>query len=90
MDVLFTEQHVNLISLCWILFKTKVWGFLLEPLEPLLHIVFVLRRREKLALQFATKIAANPNNLVYETIFNPQYVDLFARKPRSHCKNWTV
>ena len=39
-------------------------------------------RREKLALQFATKIAANPNNPVYKTIFNPRYVDLFARKPR--------
>ena len=39
-------------------------------------------RREKLALQFATKIAANPNNPVYETIFNPRYVDLFARKSR--------
>ena len=39
-------------------------------------------RREKLALQFATKIAANPNKTVYDTIFNPRYVDLFARKPR--------
>ena len=39
-------------------------------------------RREKLALQFATKIAANPNNPVYDTVFNPRYVDLFARKPR--------
>ena len=39
-------------------------------------------RREKLALQFATKIAANPNNPVYDTMFNPWYVDLFARKPR--------
>ena len=39
-------------------------------------------RREKLALQFATKIAANPNNPVYDTIFNPRYVDFFARKPR--------
>ena len=28
-------------------------------------------RTEKLALQFATKIAANPNNPVYETVFNP-------------------
>ena len=34
-------------------------------------------RREKLALQFTTKIAANPNNPVYDTIFNPRYVDLF-------------
>ena len=39
-------------------------------------------RREKLALQFATKIAANPNNPVYDTIFNPRYVELFGRKPR--------
>ena len=38
-------------------------------------------KREKLALQFATKIAANPNNPVYDTIFNPRYVNLFARKP---------
>ena len=35
-------------------------------------------RREKLALQFATKIAANPNYPVYDTIFNPRYVDLCA------------
>ena len=33
------------------------------------------------ALQFATKIAANPNNPVYETVFNPQYVNHFGRKP---------
>ena len=39
-------------------------------------------RREKLALQFSTKIATNPNNPVYDTVFNPWYVDLFARKPR--------
>ena len=39
-------------------------------------------RREKLALQFATKIAANPNNPLYDTMFNPRYVDIFRRKPR--------
>ena len=39
-------------------------------------------RREKLALQVATKIAANQNNPVYDTIFNPRYVDLFGRKPK--------
>ena len=57
-------------------------------------------RREKLALQFATKIAANPNNPVYETIFSPRYVDLFARRPRviptfgirirDYWKNWIL
>ena len=39
-------------------------------------------RREKLAIQFATKIAANTNNPVYEPIFNPHYVDLLSRKQR--------
>ena len=39
-------------------------------------------RREKLALQFATKIAANPNNPVYDTIFNPRHVDLYGKKTR--------
>ena len=41
-------------------------------------------RRGKLALQFATKIAANPTNPVYETIFNPQcvqWITLCALKP---------
>ena len=83
------EQHLNLVSNCWILFKTRISGFLLEPLEPLLHSLCVeanelplLLRREKLALQFSTEIAAIPNNPVYETIFNPRYVDLFGRKPR--------
>ena len=35
-----------------------------------------------LALQFAIKVAANANNPVYETIFNPQYVDHLSRKQR--------
>ena len=39
-------------------------------------------RREKLALQFAIKIVANSYNPVYQTIFNPRYMDLFGRKPR--------
>ena len=61
----------------------------MEPLEPLLHSLCVEAnelpvhlRREKLAPQFATKIAANSNNPVYENIFNPRYVDVFGRKPR--------
>ena len=33
-------------------------------------------------VQFATKIAANLNNPVHDTILNPRYVDLFARKLR--------
>ena len=39
-------------------------------------------RRGRLALQFTIKIAAYPNNYVYETMFNPRYVDHFNRNPR--------
>ncbi|MEE8152293.1 MAG: ribonuclease H family protein, partial [candidate division NC10 bacterium] len=38
-------------------------------------------RREKLALQYATKVASNPDNPAYECIFHPNYVDLFEKKP---------
>ena len=38
-------------------------------------------RREKLALQYAIKVAANPTNPAYDCIFNPNYVRLFINKP---------
>ena len=44
--------------------------------------------REKLALQFAIKIATNLNIPFYETFFNPQYVDHFSRKTKSHSNFW--
>ena len=60
----------------------------MELLEPLLHRVCVEAkelplhlRSEKLAHQFAINLAANPNNSVYETIFNPRFDDHFSRKP---------
>ena len=39
-------------------------------------------RKEKLALQFTIRIAANPNYSVNKTIFNLQYVDYLNRKLR--------
>ena len=54
-------------------------------------------RREKFALQFVTKIAANPNNAVYDTIFawtflleNQESFQLLVFVLRSHCKNWIL
>ncbi len=40
-------------------------------------------RREKLALQYATKVAANTDNPAYNCIFNPNYIDLFNRKEKT-------
>jgi ribonuclease HI len=40
-------------------------------------------RWEKLALQYAAKVAANPSNPVHESIYHPDYVNLFTRKPKA-------
>ena len=40
-------------------------------------------RREKLALQYISKIAAIPTNPVYECIFNPNFSQLFENKPNA-------
>ena len=40
-------------------------------------------RREKLALQYISKIAANSTNPVYECIFNPNFTQLFENKPNA-------
>ena len=39
-----------------------------ESNEPSLYI-----RREKLSLQYVTKLAANPRNSAYDCVFNPKY-----------------
>ena len=38
-------------------------------------------RREKLSLQFALKIKSDPNNPVFNCIFDPNYKNLFESKP---------
>ena len=40
-------------------------------------------RRQKLALQYAIKVAANPGNPAYKCVFEPDYVGLFERKPNA-------
>ena len=44
MDVKFKVRRMGLVSLYWILFWAGLWDFLLEPLQPLLHRVFLLGR----------------------------------------------
>ena len=49
-----------------------------EADEPLLY-----SRREKLSLQYAIRLAANPSNLTHEDTFPPNYVDLYEQKPKA-------
>ena len=60
-------------------FRTSpVESLLVEANEPSLYI-----RREKLTLQYITKIKANQQNPAYDVIFNPKYEHLYTRKPKA-------
>ena len=50
----------------------------MEADEPTLY-----SRREKLSLQYATRLAANPSNPAHEVTFPPNYVDLYGQKPKA-------
>ena len=47
----------------------------MEEDEPSLY-----SQREKLSLQYAINLAANPSNPAHEVTFPPNYVDLYERK----------
>ena len=47
-----------------------------ESNEPSLY-----KRREKLSLQYVTKLAANPRNSAYDCVFNPKYERFYNNKP---------
>ena len=47
-----------------------------ESNEPSLYI-----RREKLSLQYVTKLATNPQNSAYDCVFNPKYERFYNNKP---------
>ena len=40
-------------------------------------------RREKLSLQYAIRLAANPSNPAHEVTFPPNFVDLYEQKPKA-------
>ena len=46
-----------------------------ESNEPSLYV-----RREKLSLQYTTKLAANPKNPAYNCVFNPKYERFYTNK----------
>ena len=49
----------------------------MEADEPSLY-----SRREKLSLQYALRLAANPSNPAHEVTFPPNYVNLYEQKPK--------
>ena len=60
-------------------FKTSpVASLYVEADEPSLY-----SRREKLSLQYAIRLAANPSNHAHEVTFPPNYVDLYEQKPKA-------
>ena len=50
----------------------------MEADEPSLY-----SRREKLSLQYAIRLAANPSNPAHEVKFPPNYVDLYEQKSKA-------
>ena len=60
-------------------FRTSpVASLYVEPDEPSLY-----ARREKLSLQYAIRLAANPSNQTHKVTFLPNYVDLYEQKPKA-------
>ena len=58
-------------------FRTSpIVSLYVEADEPALY-----SRREKLSLQNALRLAANPSNPAHEVTFPPKYVDLYGQKP---------
>ena len=58
-------------------FRTSVASLYVEADEPSLY-----SRREKLSLQYALRLAANPSNPAHEVTFPPNYADLYEQKPK--------
>ena len=60
-------------------FRTSpVESLYVEADEPSLY-----SRREKLSLQYAIRLTANPSNPAHEVTFPPNYVDLYKQKPKA-------
>ena len=87
MVVLYMALQENHIFKCLILYTIKDLGaFRTSPVaslyveadEPSLY-----SRREKISLQYAIRLAANPSNPAHVVTFPPNYVDLYEQKPKA-------
>ena len=58
--------------------SSPVASLYVEADEPSLY-----SQREKLSLQYAIRLAANPSNPAHEVTFPPNYVNLYEQKPKA-------
>ena len=71
--------HYQRLRLALGAFRTSpVASLYVEADEPSLY-----SRREKLSLQYAIRLAANPSNPAHEVTVPPNYVDLYEQKPKA-------
>ena len=76
LQILDTVHHQGL-RLAFGAFRTSpVTSLDVEADEPSLFL-----RREKLSLQYAIRLAANPSNPAFKVTFSPQFLELYERKP---------
>ena len=85
MDLLCTvlpESHSVLhqgLRLALGAFRTSpITSLYVEADEPSLYL-----RREKLSLQYALKLAANPSNPAFRVTFSPQFSEFYELKPHA-------
>ena len=64
-------------------YSTSIESLYTEPDEPPLTL-----RREKLALQYSTKLKSCPSNPGYDCTFNPKYKQHFERKEKKNETFW--
>ena len=70
--------HYHGLRLALGAFRTApVASLYVEAYEPSLY-----SRGEKLSLQYAIRLVANPSNPAHEVTFQPNYVDLYEQKPK--------
>ena len=86
-------QLVNLTCRCWIMYTTRVLGFVLEhlelsPVESLYvdaHEPCLGARHAKLSLQYVSKIKSLPKHPTHDAVFDNKYMKLFDAKPNAIC-----
>ena len=71
-----TIHHQGLRLALGVFRTSPVESLYAESNEPSLYI-----RREKLSLQYVTKLAANPRNSAHDCVFNPKYEIFYNNKP---------
>ena len=76
LQILDTVHHQGLRLALGAFRTSHVTSLYVEADEPSLTL-----RREKLSLQYAIRLAANPSNPAFKVTFSPQFLELYERKP---------